>query len=224
MAFSFSFLFPIASALLGGTVSRISIKKNVWGKTAVRTTQLMFAAVILYLIFVIMANAIAFDNVKRSIAIYGSVITLLTDGLAQIAFDLACVLHITPLLSGKSQKISYLGVLPAALYLAMNLIGVIGVFSPPIANYEIFKGVSLLILALSRCILQSGLCFLTGIHKVKNKDVPGGIFYPVVASLLFLVSSIVGYNIKDYENGLISFAWTLDFLCFFVLDRFISSK
>jgi hypothetical protein len=128
-----------------------------------------------------------------------------------------------PLSTGLVKQFVWAGILPSLQYLIVCLLPIIGLITPLRMNFIRNIGISRMFLAFFRAILHAVLCFLTGLTKAK-KGLILDIFYPIITSLIFLLASVLNYSNYEFGIGFVIFAWSLDFLAFHILDRFVTSS
>jgi hypothetical protein len=233
MAQTFALLYPIAAAILGACLSRFEYKTEIMPpKPFMKTTILMFVAAILYLVYIFISNALAigsFGGAVSSVLPFEQKIALaigyILDGLAQILFDCACILHLMPIITGKFSMGAWAAIVPSIAYFCANAAVVASLFEPKV-EFDMIRRTVLLVLSFSRCILHSGLCFYASMAKIKDTSVelPRTAFTPLITSLLYVAACSIYYWRPDFGDGLISMSWAIVFLSFYIFDRFIIVK
>jgi hypothetical protein len=234
MRLTFAPLFPIATAILGGCILQLEYKKEIAcekGKPSRKASIIMLLALLSYVIFIVMDNGVALQ-------LYGTIdpplefkiplcIAFITDGIAQLMFDTACILLLYPLITAKYPATIWLAILPAVAMFCIDCASAATLFSPRLAyllNFDTFRRVTAILVALSRCGLQSLLCFLSSMAKIKKSSsarIPSSVSLCVLSSLLFLGATVFHLIKYEFGEGLISLTWSLNFLAFYSLDRFI---
>jgi hypothetical protein len=239
MAFTFALLYPVSAAILGACLSRFEFKTEIMPpkpKPFMITTILMLVAAMSYLIYIFISNSLSIGiiggAVVSSVQTFPQKIALaigyILDGLAQILFDCACILHLVPIITGKFSMGAWAAIVPSIAYFCVNAASAASLFVPKLLpELDMIRRTVLLVLSFSRCILHSGLCFYASMAKIKKSSsvkIPWTAFTPVITSLFYLAACVIYYWRPDFGDGLVTLAWAIDFLSFYIFDRFIIVK
>lgn len=199
-----------------------------------RATIVMLVGLVAYLVFVVMDNGVALQlqgtidpPLEFKIPL---VIAFITDGIAQVMFDTACILLLYPLILNKYSGFIWLAILPSVAIFCINSGSAATLFVPKLAyllNFDVYRRATAIVVALNRWGLHSLLCFLACMAKIKKSSstkIPSSVSLCVLSSLLFLGATVLHLIKYEFGEGLIALSWSLNFLAFYGLDRFIIAR